>query len=689
MIPPAENEGCVCRAQTEKLVPRVRRHSFPKMTSAFGHFTQQPQSNRPAGFRVTGAHLAELYANAARVWGDMPAFATRRQALEWEPTGFRELYNRGCFLATALIDLGVEPRDHVGLLGDNRLEWILADYGVQLCGAADVPRGRDVTDGEIAFIFRHAGIRTAFVETETLQDRLLRLRGKLPELREVILLDPRAKPAEGVRRLSGLIETGRRLRDAGDRRVEERVAQISPDDLFTLIYTSGTTGEPKGVMLTHANMISQLERIPLEVTCTDRVVSILPVWHIFERVFEMLAVSRGCCTFYSSVRTLSDDMRNIEPTFMGSAPRLWESIHQKILKRVKEAHPVRRGLFHTAYFLSHYYKESVFFLTGRSLDLKGRGRIRTAVLGIIHAVRWALLLPWYGFFNAAVLEKLRLVVGGAFKGSVSGGGALPREVDQFFNYLGIPVLEGYGLTETSPVIAVRTPSKLVIGTVGPVIPDTEIRIVSLDTEKILYPDRSRDDLGRGLKGEILVRGPQIMKGYYRNSEATKAALAEGWLRTGDIGIITFNDCLKIVGRCKETIVLSSGENLEPAPIEMRLNQSALIDQCMVVGQDRKYPGVLIVPSLEGFSELGISMNHRSELNGRKEVRQRIAAEIRERISHKEGFKVHERLHAFGLLPEPFTTDEELTTLFKLKRHVVTEKYRAEIDAMYHRAEAER
>ncbi len=633
-------------------------------------------------FRVTGAHLAELYANAAETFGEMPAFATRRNTLQWEPVSFRELFERGRFLATGLIELGVNARDHIGVLGDNRLEWILADYGAQLSGAANVPRGRDVTDDEIVHIFRHAGVRIAFVETSELQDRLLNLRGNLPELREVILLDDESDPRKSVRRLGDLIERGRELRRAGDREVEERIAQLRPDDLFTLIYTSGTTGEPKGVMLTHANMISQLERIPLDVSCTDRVVSVLPVWHIFERVFEMLAISRGCCTYYSSVRTLAEDMRNVEPTFMGSAPRLWESIHQRILKRVKAAHPVRRMLFHTAYFLSHYYKESVFFLSGCSLRLKNRGLPQSGALAFVHALRWLILLPWYGFFNAAVLENLRLVVGGAFKGSVSGGGALPREVDQFFNYLGIPVLEGYGLTETAPVIAVRTPENLVIGTVGHIIPDTELRIVSLETGATLYPDGSREDLGRGLRGEITVRGPQVMKGYYRNPGATETALRDGWFHTGDIGLVTFNDSLRIVGRCKETVVLSSGENVEPAPIEMRLCQSPLIAHCMVVGQDRKYPGALIVPSTEGFAECGLNGISLEELAASPDVRRRIGAEIRERISAQHGFKAFERIHAFTLVAEPFTTGDELTSLFKLKRHIVSEKYRSKIDVMY-------
>ncbi|MCD8481715.1 MAG: AMP-binding protein [Verrucomicrobia bacterium] len=252
--------------------------------------------------------------------------------------------------------------------------------------------------------------------------------------------------------------------------------------------------------------------------------------------------------------------------------------------------------------------------------------IRT-VLSIYHAARWLLLLPWYGFFNAAVLERLRMVVGGSFKGSVSGGGALPTAVDRFFNYLGIPVLEGYGLTETSPVLAVRTPGKLVIGTVGPLLADTEVRIVDPENNAILYPDSTVPDLGCGRQGEIQVKGPQVMKGYYHNDSATEQAFSEGWFRTGDLGLVTWNHCLKIVGRCKDTIVLSSGENVEPLPIENTLQQSALIEHIMLVGQDKKFIGALIVPAKDTTADLDQETLH-----------QALAAELRTKISPARGYK---------------------------------------------------
>jgi long-chain acyl-CoA synthetase len=632
--------------------------------------------------RLTAPNLALLYREAAEYYDTLPAFATRIRSNNWKPVSFRELYQQGRALAEALIELGVAAREPVGLLADNRFEWILCDYAVQLCGAADVPRGRDVTDREISFILAHAGVKVLFVETAALQDRIIAMREQLPELREIILMDPKAEAAPGVHRLYDLLERGCILRIEGSKEVEKRVQGIRPQDLFTLIYTSGTTGEPKGVMLSHANMISQLEHIEMSFGCTDRILSILPVWHIFERVFEMLAISRGCCTYYSSVRHLSDDLLQVEPTFMGSAPRLWESLYEKILKKVKTQHPIRRALFHTAYFLSHYYRESVFYLTGRHIDTVGHSAFYRWSGMVFHALRWFILLPAYGFFNAAVLERLRQVMGGAFKASVSGGGALPRHVDQFFNYIGIPVLEGYGLTETCPVLAVRTPEKLVIGTVGPMIKQTELRIICLESGNVLYPDSSHKNGGRGLRGEIVVRGPQVMKGYFRNPEATAKSLKQGWFHTGDIGMVTFNDCLSILGRCKETIVLSSGENLEPVPIEMCLSQSPLIHQCIVLGQDRRHLVALIVPSLEGFADSGLSMDSLEELSKEPEARRRIQMELRQLVSTANGFKAYELIRGFSLLSQPFEVGRELTNLMKLKRHVIADQYEDLIDYLY-------
>lgn len=632
---------------------------------------------------VTGRSIAEMYKLAAERYGDLPAFATRVKSGVFLPVSYKDLYDYGLSLGTALIELGVKARDHVALLSDNRVEWNIADYGILMAGAADVPRGTDVTNQEIEYIINQSDSEIVFVENKRLLDRVITLMPKMEKVQKLILMDSKAPLVEGVLTLQQLVEHGRKLREQGDRQIEERMNAIDPEDLFTLIYTSGTTGTPKGVMLSHANMVSQVENLPFPLEPNDRLLSILPIWHSYERIFQMIAISNGCCTYFTSLRSLADDLKTVKPTMMASAPRLWENLYLRILKNVRDSHWVRRGLFHAAYFCSRMVKVSVFFLQGKKIDLEGRNLFQSFGLGCFFALRAILFFPPYVALNAVVLEKLRQIVGGSFKGTVSGGGALQPHVDEFFNYIGIPVQEGYGLTETAPVIAVRTTPKLVIGTVGPLYRHTEIQIRDLNTNEVLYPNPAKRNDGRGLKGEIHVKGPQVMKGYYKESDATEKVLVEGWFNTGDIGIFTNNDCLKIVGRSKDTIVLLNGENIEPIPIEAKICESPLIDQCMVVGQDQKQLGVLVVPSLEGFQANGAEVEAVPELADQPGVREQIAADIRRLISKENGFKVFEIIHGVALLPKAFEVGNELTNTFKIKRHVVDGMYANLISDLFH------
>jgi long-chain acyl-CoA synthetase len=634
------------------------------------------------GYRIDEPTVALLYREAASRFEDLPAFATRESALRWRPVTYRSLYEQGLDLATGLIELGVKAKAHVGHFGDNRFEWILADYGVQLCGAADVPRGRDVTDDELLYIIDHAGIEFCFVENAKLQDRVLALKKDLPMLKELIVLDPEATLQEGVRRLADVQALGADLRSKGDRRAEERIAAIQPDDLFTLIYTSGTTGRPKGVMLTHDNMVSQVRNLPGKHNMNDRILSVLPIWHVFERVVEMYTIGFGGCTFYSSIQNLGEDMRNIEPTFMASAPRLWEKLHERILQNIKSSHPVRQVLFHIAYFLSKHYTASVYFINNKNLKLKSESPVKRILLMPFHILRWLLIMPWYGFFNAAVLERIRLGAGGSLGATISGGGALPIHIDQFFNNVGIPVLEGYGMTESSPVISVRAFDNLVVGTVGPALPETEVKIMELETGNVLFPNDALPYQGRGLRGEIWVKGPQVMKGYFQEPELTAQTVVDGWLKTGDVGTMTHNDCLKILGRSKSTIVLLSGENVEPEPIEMRLQRSEYIEHCMVVGQDKKFLGVLIVPSLLHFRLTGHKARTVGELIQNQEVHQIIKDEIKKYNTVSGNTRYYEQVREFRLLGEAFEVGVELTTLFKIKRHIIDKKYAEVINDIY-------
>lgn len=633
--------------------------------------------------RIRVETLAGMYRQAAETYQDLPAFASRNAEGKFVPTSYRELYEQGIALATALIDLGMQQREHVGLLADNRLEWLIADYGVLLAGGADVPRGTDITEAEISYILSHADVRIVFIEHATMLQKFLRIREQLPAVQTVILLDSPNEAPEGVLKLEDLIQKGRALRETGDRRAEERAKSIDPDDLFTIIYTSGTTGTPKGVQLTHRNMASQVRNLPFDLKPGDRALSILPVWHSYERVFEMVAISMGACTYYTSLRHIGEDLKTVKPTVMASAPRLWENLYQKLMARVESGPPLKRALFHAARNSTCAVKRAERFFVGQELDLTGRSTGENIKLGIAHALRWALHIGRHRILDKIVLAKLRDAVGcSEFRGTISGGGALQPHVDEFFNFIGIPVLEGYGLTETSPVLAVRTWKNLVIGTVGAPYPETEVRIVDLADGRILYPDFTRRDRGRGLRGEIHVAGPQIMKGYYKNPEGTARVLKDGWLNTGDIGMVTFNDCLKILGRSKDTIVLRNGENVEPVPIESRLVHSALVDHCMVVGQDEKHLGALVVPSAEGFRAAGLKVQKIEDIIVNSEARQLLEKEIRLLISQANGFKSFERIADFRFVPKAFEVGKELTATYKVKRHIITDLYADLIKEMY-------
>jgi long-chain acyl-CoA synthetase len=633
--------------------------------------------------RIASETLTQLYGAAARRYEHIPAFATRKRDGSFEAVTYAELYKRGLDLATGLIALGLSPGERVGLVADNRFEWILSDYGILLAGAVDVPRGTDISKQEIAYILGHSDARFAILEDEAVLAKLHAAEGSLPNLEQVVVMEASSKLPRGVMTLDEVMARGRQLREAGDRSAEARAAAVRPDDLFTIIYTSGTTGIPKGVPLTHANMTSQIANLPLSFSPGERVLSILPVWHSYERVFEMVSISMGMSTYYTSLRTIATDLRSVRPHVMASAPRLWESLYQKLTARVSSSSPLRRLLFAAARSSSHHLKCAERFFARMELDMTGRTPSETLSRAAGHAVRWLLACIPYAILEPLVLAKLREAVGcTVMRGTISGGGALQPHVDDFFNAIGIKVLEGYGLTETSPVLAVRTWKKLVIGTVGPMYPGTEVRIIDLENGDVLYPDVRRRDRGRGRRGEIHVRGPQVMHGYYKDPGGTARVLKNGWLNTGDIGMITFNDCLKILGRSKETIVLLNGENIEPVPIESRLTGSGLIDHCMVTGQDAKQLGALIVPSIEGFRAAGIACESLEALAESPAARELMDSRIRRIVSAEAGFKHYERVTVFRFVPKPFEVGDELTNTFKLKRHVITARYKDLINAMH-------
>lgn len=620
-------------------------------------------------------HMGFLYQESGQKFKDRPAFASR-QGRELRFVTYGALLENAFCLAEALIDLGFEARAHAGIFADNREEWMTISMAVTLSGGADVPRASDVTEQDTDYIIPHSDMSVLFVENNAVLSRIhAKTLSAAPALKHLVLIDGEPAPLQGaaMHTYASLLSRGKSLRASGSRRAEGRLQAIRPDHLFTLIYTSGTTGAPKGVMLTHANLISQIERVPIPLTVTDRILSILPVWHIFERVFELIAVANGCCTYYSSVRNLREDFAIVRPTFMASAPRLWENVYQGIRTNLEKSGAVSRSLFAAASRLSSLVRGSLRTISG---NVRERPLFRVpSVLGSVLAVL-AAGIPFL-LLDFLVLRKIRRATGGALRGSCSGGGALPLHVDEFFNNAGIPVLEGYGMTETSPVIAVRTFDRLVTGTVGPLYADTDLRLVDLATGRIVYSTEPGGERRIGLKGEIHVRGPQVMKGYYKNPDATAKVLAEGWMNTGDIGIMTWNGCLRIAGRSKETIVLLGGENVEPVPIENKIHESALVQACVVVGQDQKYLAALVVPAQDQFNGRELA-----DLANSQEAQARVREEIKRLVNGSTGFKSFERVVEVRLLPAAFKPGDELTAKLSVKRHVIHEKYRELIDSIY-------
>lgn len=618
-------------------------------------------------------NLAQVFAQSAEKFKDRPAFATRNGD-KFEAVTYGELYEQASDLAMGLLELGVKSGDHVGLFSDNRFEWILSDMAVVLCGAADVPRGTDVTDPDIIHIIPHSDMKILFVENLKLYEKIKRNKRKLPALKTIILMEKKEKAPKGVLHLYDLLESGKKSRQKSSKKLDAAIKKIKGSDLFTLIYTSGTTGTPKGVMLTHSNILSQIENVPVPLNEYDRMLSILPVWHVFERMFEMVAMISGICTYYTTLRTLRDDMKIVQPTFMASAPRLWEKVYTGIHNNIEKSSTVKKTMFHAAYYLSENYNRARRFLTGKELNTEGRNVILSFFRGFYEAFMLLIFFPGNMLFDFIVLKKIRAATGGKLKGSISGGGALPTHVDLFFNNIGIPVLEGYGLTETCPVVAVRVFENLVIGTIGPVYPNTEVRIVDLNDGSVIFPGKY------GVKGELHVKGPQVMPGYYKNKAATTQVLTkDGWLNTGDIAMMTYNNCLKLYGRTKDTVVLLSGENVEPVPIENMINQSDYIDNCMIVGQDQKYLGALIVPSLENLQVYGETLE---DICANSMVAALIKEELKKLISAENGFKSFEHIVEFALIKKPFEIGDEMTAKLSIKRHVITSKYQKVIDKMF-------
>lgn len=465
----------------------------------------------------------------------------------------------------------------------------------------------------------------------------------------------------------------------GDASFSEIAKSSQPDDLTTIIYTSGTTSDPKGVMLTNSNFMHNAINAPIAITINknDNFLSVLPSWHVYERSIEYCALQVGASIAYSKPfkQVLLPDLKAEKPSVMCSVPRIWESVYKGIIDNVKKGSSLQKTIFNWAIKIGEEYKEAEGILNG-NWPLFDRAEYTTEEL--VQAKRTVKRLGWkYRLANKIVFKKVRELTGGRFRFAICGGGALNESIDKFFNTIGLIITEGYGLTETSPILAGRTKKDNIMFTVGPPLPEVEI--------KIMDKDDYNKELPNGEVGVILTKGPMVMKGYYKNEEKTREVIKDGWLNTGDLGKKTYNGkYLKIMGRIKDTIVLRGGENVEPLPLEDRLKESEYINMAIIVGQDKPRLGALIVPDFETLKTYtkkeNIKYKNIDELINHPKVVSLYQKEQKRLISKEHGYKPYETVMGIALLPYEFTVEAgEMTETLKVKRFEIHNKYKEEID----------
>lgn len=550
------------------------------------------------------------------------------------------------FAAGLLTDV-VVPGERVGILSENRIEWAVADFALAALGCPDVPVFPSLTSEQLAFVYADCEASCIIVSNTLQLSKIQAIRDRLPLLRHVIVFNEIADLPPGCLRYADVLASGRQRGSASQRRqqFEAMAERIRTDDLLTIIYTSGTTGNPKGVMLTHGNITSNiagaLEAIPMN--DSDVLLSYLPMCHAYERMAGYyLAFAVGATTYMAeSIETVAENLRETRPTVMTSVPRLFERIRLRILGTIDRDAPHKRRIARWAL----------------SVGSRWEGGERGPLLAAQRVLAEKL-----------VFSKIRQRLAPQLRFFVSGGAALHVEVGHFFSMLGIHILEGYGLTETSPVLAVNRVGAEELGTVGPPLPNVELRLA--------------DD------GEILARGPNIMKGYWRDEAATAAVIdTNGWFHTGDIGTFTADGKLRITDRKKNILISSGGKNILPGPIEALVVTSPFIEQVLLIGDGREFCTALIVPDRtyveSWFAEKRKTFGSWESALNDEELRAALRDDL---FRRQRDLAKHERIRRFALLSEPFTVENGLLTpTLKIKRREAERRYASVIDGLYREA----
>jgi len=586
--------------------------------------------------------LAELLLNSRKSYPKDEFMLVKKDGL-YRPISMAEFGAKVKNFSLGLRDLGLTKGDKVIILSENRPEWVMADFAVICQGAVTVPVYTTLVPEQVKYIIRDSDARFVVFSGPEQWAKIEAIRSELPLVEHLITLSPLA--FDNCLTFNGVIERGAKL-DAGSPGLFEKTAlEIQPEDEASIIYTSGTTGIPKGVILTHGNFVSNVKTAAdlLEFSVKDTVLSFLPLSHVLERMVTFAYTYKGCTIAYAeSVETVAQNLLEIKPHIMVSVPRVFEKIYAKVMDNVLASSGLKRKIFFWGVKIGKEY---------------GRRKLARQRIG-----RWLALRR--GLANKLVYSKVIEKTGGRVRFFVSGGAPLSKDIAEFFYALGLVIVEGYGLTETAPVIAVNTLENPRFGTVGPAIPGIEVKIA---------PD-----------GEILTRGPHVMKGYYKKPAETAEAFEDGWFKTGDIGFFDPEGFLTITDRKKDLIVTAGGKNVAPQPIENLLKTNPYISNAVVIGDRRRFVSALIVPEfekLEAYARASqIPFERRAELVVNPSIVNFLKAEIDRATPNLASY---ERIKKIAVLDRDFEIGEnEITPTLKVKRDIIQNKYRNQIEALY-------
>ena len=600
------------------------------------------------GPRPVPGTLNQLFFDAVSKFNRPDALQVKRGGA-YQPISHKEVAERVRHAARGLSSLGVRRGDRVAILSENRPEWAIADFACLTIGLTDVPIYPTLPGDQVAYVLKDSGAVAIFVSNKAQAEKIREIRSQLSALKTVIGFDE----IPGLTNMS-IAELEKRGTQGENREsiatYREDALTVKPDDLATIIYTSGTTGEPKGVMLSHDNIYSNVEgtRTAIPFDGHDVALSFLPLSHIFERMGgHYLMFATGTSIAYAeSIDTVPIDMQNVRPTIVLSVPRLYEKMYARILETA---------------LTGGFLKKKIFFWARSVAERWANEKLAGKKPG-------ALVAKQYAIAQKLVFSKLKARTGGRLRYFVSGGAPLSPDINKFFFAAGLEILEGYGLTETSPVIAVNTPENFRIGTVGKMIDGVEVRIAA--------------------DGEILTRGPHVMKGYYNKPDATREAIdPDGWFHTGDIGVLE-DGFLAITDRKKDIIVTAGGKNIAPQPLENKVKTNKYVAQAVMLGDKRKFPSMLIVPNFDQLErwagKRNIIWTDRAQLLRMPTIQAKIEKEVNKELEGTAHFEMPKKI---GLLEHDFSIEKgELTPTQKVKRRAIDKHYKALIDSLYEEAE---